>query len=198
MKLSLIDIQKIVSISQGNLKLAFIPSVSQPRVVSCNKHAPCVVSGCYSAKEKRFPAVIQARMKNYKSYKKNPDLFFYAISTWIKNVVPSYFRWHVTGDIVDKRYFEFMVNLALKNDKTNFLAYTKKYELLPETVPKNLSIFVSAWPNFKFKNPYKYPVAWMQDGSETRIPGNVYVCQSTCFECKFCWHPDRDVVFEKH
>ena len=196
--LNLNDIQRIVHISMGNMKLPFIPSVSQPRIITCNKKAPCIHSGCYAAKEKRFPQAINARMKNYNSYNNNPHLFFEAILTWIQNVMPTYFRWHVSGDIIDRYYIDSMIKIAEKNSRTNFLVYTKKYELIPNFTPKNMSVFASAWPDFELDTPYQYPVAWMQDGTETRIPENAYLCHGNCFSCKFCWHADRDVVFKKH
>jgi hypothetical protein len=62
-------------------------------------------------------------------------------------------------------------------------------------------IVFSAWPGMTFLNPHGHRVAWMQDGSETRVPDDAIECPGNCESCGLCFEHDRlgrDVVFHKH
>ena len=125
-------------------------------------------------------------------------------------VVYSYFRWHSAGDIVDMRYLQGMVDVANALNRTSFLAFTKKYELVNEyiasggVIPDNLHIVFSAWGNsLSVDNPNDFPVAYVRFGDEERdssIPENASECSGKCTTCLQCWNLGRgeSVVFNKH
>jgi hypothetical protein len=53
----------------------------------------------------------------------------------------------------------------------------------------------------KFENPHNHRIAWMQDGTETRIPKGAIECHGNCETCGLCYELPRlgvDVVFHKH
>jgi len=122
----------------------------------------------------------------------------------------SYFRWHAAGDIVDERYFDGMVKVAIDLPNTSFLAFTKKFEIVNKylrsggVIPENLHIVFSAWgDSFKIKNPYRFPVAYVRfsdDSQNKTIPKEAVECSGNCTKCLQCWKIKKgeSVVFNKH
>ena len=117
------------------------------------------------------------------------------------------FRFHVGGDIIDNMYFDYMVAIARDFPATKFLAFTKKYEIVNDyisngdTIPDNMSIVFSSWIGLEMINPHSFPVAWYQDGTETRIPESAIECFGTCDSCGICWNLKYlgvDVLFYDH
>jgi hypothetical protein len=120
---------------------------------------------------------------------------------------PAFFRWHVGGDILSTDYLRRMCEIAESNPKTLFLAFTKahsivnQYETDGERIPINLAVIFSAWPGMGFENPHGHRIAWMQDGTETRVPKDALRCFGNCEQCGMCFELPRlglDVVFPKH
>jgi hypothetical protein len=119
---------------------------------------------------------------------------------------PRLFRWHVAGDILNSEYLHGMCRIAGANPRTHFLAFTKAFEIVNryedhKAVPGNLVIVFSAWPGMTFLNPRSHRVAWMQDGTETRVPEDAIECPGNCESCGMCYELERlgrDVVFHKH
>ena len=76
-----------------------------------------------------------------------------------------------------------------------FYIYCVEYDL-------SLSIVLSMWPDhevFGIRNDLKK--AWMQDGTENRIPEGSVLCPGKCTTCKLCWHLKElghDIIFNKH
>ena len=112
-----------------------------------------------------------------------------------------FFRWHVSGDIMDQDYLENMKGIAKEYPDMNFLAFTKRYDLDFSDLPKNLAVVFSAWPDWPLPE-HSLPVAWMQDGTETRYDEDKTLeCPGNCETCGMCWSLkkiDRDVIFHKH
>jgi hypothetical protein len=119
---------------------------------------------------------------------------------------PRLFRWHVAGDILSEEYLCEMCRIAAENPDTHFLAFSKSFDIINgyedhQALPGNLVIVFSAWPGMKFDNPHGHRVAWMQDGSETRMPADAITCPGNCETCGRCYQLPklgRDVVFHKH
>ena len=200
-----------VKISTTNSKLGLIPSVNLPPIESCRKDCPC--SGdCYALKGRyRFKNVKETHKRNLQAYLDDPKQYFDDIYRAINNgiIVYSYFRWHASGDIVDKNYLIGMFDLARRLPTTSFLAFTKKFELVNEYVatndiPANLNIVFSAWDkDFKLDNPHNFPVAYIKFPDEERntaIPLDAIECSGDCTHCLRCWDICRgqSVVFHKH
>jgi len=193
-----------VSISNGNIKLGKIANVSLPPVITCNPQAPCHAD-CYANKAWRlYPTTRKAWNDNLIIFKKFRHFFFDDINEFLRKYKQRYFRWHVAGDIPNRTYFRGMVRLAKTNPNIRFLALTKRYNIINNynhKIPDNLRIVFSSWPKLRFSNPNKFPVAWLQDGTEDRIPNNALECPGNCETCGMCWSLKdlkRDMVFNKH
>lgn len=190
-----------VRISTKSQKLGRIPSVNVPPIFTCRKNAPCS-SLCYARKGTfGYDKVKKAHLHNYTCYNENQDKYFKDIHNWLNNdvVIYKYFRWHMAGDIIDMKYLYGMVELAKKNKKTKFLAFTKKFELVNMylathngELPKNLIILFSAWDNnFNVPNDYNLPVAYVDFKNKKLnpdIPADAKVCKGDCTTCRICWN----------
>jgi hypothetical protein len=192
-----------VKISSGNKKTGKINAISFPPIKSCSNNIPCT-DKCYALKSYRmYPNVKKAWEHNLELLNKDRDLFFKEISFFIVAKSPKYFRWHVSGDIQDQDYLERMKFLANSFPKTKFLAFTKQHSLNFENLPPNLSIIASMWPGWGNPKSTWLPKAWMQDGTETRIPGEAFECSGCCDSCHVCWELKKgltvwDIILPKH
>ena len=109
------QINEVVTISEGNQKLGKIPSVSQPPIISCPAGVPCAKKidgarpGCYVMHTYNIrPSVQKAYFKNWATFNADSRLFFDAVNNWVYRRRPSFFRWHVSGDIANQLYFDGM------------------------------------------------------------------------------------------
>ena len=72
----------------------------------------------------------------------------------------------------------------------------------PKHYQRNLGVIFSAWPRMRIDNPHGHRIAWMQDGTENRVPQNRrWVSWSTVKIAAVCFRLPklgRDVVFHKH
>lgn len=198
---------QLVSISKGNRKLGCVPNISMTPGKSCVKDVPCLGQGCYALKAPRlYPATRAAWRRNEYLARNHPDSYFKQIAAQVTTAKPRLFRWHVAGDILSGDYLRGMCRIAVANPHTHFLAFTKNFDVVNqfedrEAVPANLVIVFSAWPEMSFSNPHRHRVAWMQDGTETRVPEDAIECPGNCESCGMCYELDRlgrDVVFHKH
>ena len=199
------EIESHVSIAASNRKLTY-PSISLPPVITCRTGAPCF-KDCYSNKAWRlYPNTRLAWIKNLRTYKEFPGRYFQCIVEWININRSSHFRFHSAGDIVDKKYFLGVVDVAKRVPDTKFLIFTKQFQILERIdipIPRNLEIVYSMWPGLhKPANAKGFPFAWMQDGTETRMDmAKTTVCPGSCEECLDCFDlaiTGRDVMFHKH
>lgn len=194
--------EQLISIAAGNSKLGRIPNVSLVPGRDCGNCAHCV-KACYARKFfKMYPSVRTAWSKNSVAAHSSLRLYFRAIDAYIAKRAPKYFRFHVAGDILSQTYLGNMCKLARRYPGTAFLAFTKMHGLDYSNLPSNLTIVASMWPNQPIPAAVaNLPKAWMQDGSETRIPADAIPCPGTCDQCGMCWalpQLGRDVVFHKH
>lgn len=192
-------------VSVKNIKMGRICSVSLVPVVSCPVGVPCSKE-CYAMKAYRLrPNVRLAWGENLEFAKNDPFGYFNKINEFLSNRKHpvKFFRWHVAGDILDQTYLDCMNDIAKKHPETNFLAFTKNHGLYFQDLNPNFVIVLSFWPKWGdlAMVPANLPIAWMQDGTETRIPDGALECSGACDKCGMCWHlPElkRDVVFYKH
>jgi hypothetical protein len=122
-----------------------------------------------------------------------------------------FFRFHVSGDIVDNVYLAHMVEIAERNPHCEILCFTKKYEIINQhldfggTIPKNLHIILSAWVGLEMVNPFSLPEAHVRyrDGTTT-ARDDAKECSGNCSECAItdggCWSlkNGEQVVFNEH
>ncbi len=199
---------KRVTISRGNRKLGAIMNVSTEPVQCCPKGIPCAEGGCYALKSLRlYAATRKAWAKNGRIARTNPKSYFSQIANRIAGRRPRHFRWHVAGDILNADYLRQMCRIAVRNPRTQFLVFTKAfnivnaYENTGSALPRNLAVIFSAWPGMKIDNPHEHRIAWMQDGSEDRVPEDAVECPGDCENCGICFRLPklgRDVIFHKH
>jgi len=189
-------------ISKGNKKLGGIPNISLPPVWSCVKGIPCA-KGCYAMKAYRmYPNVKTAWNNNLALAKTNRIKYFTDIYDYIRDKKPNYFRWHVSGDILDFQYFRYMNDLAYIFPDTKFLCFTKNYKIVNDyktgyAIADNLKVYFSAWPEWIIDNPHNIPIAYMQDGT-VQVPESTYECPGSCLNCKYCFTNGNTIVFHKH
>lgn len=196
-----------VSISKGNAKMVAIPSVSLPPIVTCPKNCPCAKK-CYAAKLCRiYPSVKKAYENNLNILNSNPVEYWKQVDQSAKTT--RYFRYHVSGDIVDITYLANMVVIAEQNPHTHFLSFTKQYNIVNDFIenvshiPENLKIIFSEWDGMTIPNPYNLPTAAVIfKGTEPR--NHWKICGGNCAECACqgvgCWElkQGETVAFYEH
>lgn len=198
---------KKISISPGNSKMGFIPSVSLPPVVTCAPGCKCAAK-CYAAKLCRIrPSVKNAYNRNFEILITDPAAYWRQVRA--AAACSKYFRFHVSGDIVDDLYLYDMVLTAYKLPDTKFLAFTKRYGLVNEyissghAIPANLKIIFSAWPDMPMDNPYNLPVANVIFKYE-KPADHWKICGGNCMECACrgvgCWElkSGENIAFYEH
>ena len=196
-----------LKISKGNSKVGRIPSVSHTPIRGCAPGVPCT-KDCYAMKSYRmYPNVRNAWDSNLSLWESDPSAYISDIRDWLTRNKPKMFRYFVAGDIPDSGYVGMMCETADMFPNIKFLAFTKRHDLfdtdtcefIHEHLP-NLSVVASMWPCWG-NSDVNLPKAWMQDGSETRVPETAVECQGNCETCGMCWSLGkigRDVVFRKH
>ena len=183
-----------ISISPGNTKLGAIPSVSLPACITCNPAAPCFKK-CYAMRiTRRYKQSRDAYNRNLEIL--NSDSNSYWIQVKAAAMVTRFFRYHVSGDIPNIEYFNNMVQLSRELPNTEFLAFTKQYNIVNEylntgeTIPKNLKVLFSNWGTWKCENPYNLPTCEIIFKNENPCE-NWKICGGNCTECACrgigCW-----------
>lgn len=183
-----------VSISKGNAKMGAIPSVSLPACITCNPEAPCFKQ-CYALRiERRRASVKNAYENNLQVLQENPTAYWLQVKA--AATVTRFFRYHVSGDIVNSDYLLNMIKTAQELPGTNFLAFTKQYNIVNNfinsggRIPNNLKIIFSNWDTWKCDNPYNLPVCEIIFKGTTPAD-NWKICGGNCTECACsgigCW-----------
>lgn len=188
-----------VHISTGNTKLGKVGDISLMPGLTCIPGAPCR-RDCYARKFLFRKTVHKAWTDNTTLAKTEPRTYFNQVFEWIDRNKPRYFRWHVAGDILNQGYLDEMILIAKLFRDTRFLVFTKRFEFDYRDTPSNMSVLFSAWPGWQTP-PRKVGVraiAWMQDGTEIRVPIDATRCKGTCSSCFECWNATHDVMFRKH
>lgn len=192
-------------LSKGNSKIGNILNANVPAGVTCAEGAPCKGQGCYALKGTYLFKNVQARyQENLKSYLNDPVQTMGDILDQIPEGKELYFRWHSSGDIVDRQYLVMMIFIARSRPMVKFLAFTKKYDLVNEALkaydkPDNLTIVFSHWAGFPMHNPKGLPVTAVVELSDITTD-HMTICPGDCRDCKACWNLKKlqGVAFHKH
>ena len=198
-----------VNISKGNMKLGNIPSVSLPAGLTCIKNCVCY-DRCYARKIERLrPNVHNCYMQNYDLLKQDADRYFREVEGAI--MASRFFRWHVSGDIVDEKYLKNMIGIAERNKHCDMLCFTKKYDIVNNyiksggLIPSNLHLIFSVWKGLRIDNPYNLPEAHVRyRDKSTTARMSAKQCGGNCTECATsnggCWALNRgeQIVFNEH
>lgn len=185
-------------VSAGNMKLGAIMNISLPPVTTCHNCATCK-HYCYAVRSyNRLPDTAAAWNENYALFMADPVHYFNDISRAVK--MQRFFRWHVSGDIVNETYLFGMIAVARENPNCEFLAFTKAYQIVNRVIaagyatkgeyniPKNLHILFSAAPGTEMPNPYHLPECHInfEDPAKNTYKGGAtyeHHCNGNCTEC---------------
>lgn len=194
-------------VSNGNSKLGTIANMSLTPGKTCSPEAckTCLTGGCYAMKSYRMYKSVRAAWDN------NTELALTALDVMERDLMnyfssmnaPRFFRIHVGGDFVTREYAEMWARVAASNPGTNFLAFTKQWDMIRGIeFPENFSMVLSSWPGTTIPEDLRrlYSVAWLDDGSE-EIPADAIECPGNCSTCGVCWALAKrglDVKFAKH
>ena len=203
-----------VRISNSNSKMGAVTSVSTLPFITCPECCEHTCGAkCYAAK------LANLRPTVLKSYAINTALAIYKPAEFWKQVSAAacavrFFRFHVSGDIMGKAYFMHMIDTCRGNPKTEFLCFTKQFEIVNNWIsengalPENLHILFSGWSNLVPVNPHKLPETNVISRGESSawwdLPDNWKLCGGNCFNCACrgmgCWQAvSGDVIaFKEH
>lgn len=196
-----------LSVSNSNIKMGAVASISLPAVITCRPGAACA-SKCYALRmEMRRANVAKAYARNLALWVTDPASYErQAISA---AYMQRFFRWHVSGDIISRDYLAMMIRVAETCTRTEFLVFTKKYELINayinegNTLPENLHVIFSAWPGEALPNPHRLPVAAMVPKGSDPEP-DWQQCGGNCTNCACrgcgCWalKAGQTICFAEH
>lgn len=180
------------NISYNNGKMGSVPSVSYPPIFTCSG----ICSGtcgpdCYGlAMIIRTGAENGTRIKSWSrnliAYRENPEYHFSVISSAQK--INKFFRYFVSGDIIDAKYFEYMVKTSLENPGCTSLVFTKQYKIVNEwikqngSLPDNLQIIFSGGWGIQIPNPFNLPTSYCY-GSDEEKSDEWLTCPDDCSMC---------------
>ena len=205
-------------IKPGNSKMSeYVGVINMPAGFTCPGDAPCNnPRNCYALKGNYRTFASTATLRAWQCFRLfmlDADAFFERINAELDEADRlrpwKYFRWHETGDIVNARYFEGMVDVARRHKNTIFMAFTKKYEIVNAwidengSLPKNLVIIFSIWGKYGLGvNRHNLPCAYVEGvGGDEYISKSARECNGGCKDCDFqCWklRKRQSVVFHKH
>lgn len=195
-------------ISLGNSKLGKIPNISLPAIITCPEGVPCAKECYCNSKVFYWERAREKWRENFELYQTDPLSYFLQLQNFLEKKKPDYFRWHISGDVPDLEYRNYMISLIEKFPDTLFLMFTKRYNWdFFEKELDNFKVKYSAW-YFKtggvlhYTVPPKTPIAWLfREGDEVKdlpIKENAFVCKGKCNSCFYCWQNDKDVILPKH
>lgn len=208
-KSKLKPLENKVSVSQGNIKMGAIPSISLPPIISCRKNVPCAKCGaCYAYKiYKLRPSVHKAYDNNFEILKNNPDLYYATLESQL--MTNRFFRLHVSGDFYCEDYFRKVVEIVSKRPECSVLAFTKQYEIVNSfienggVIPENFKVIFSNWDEWKVENPFHLPESEVIF-KHTDVKDDWKICGGNCTECACkgigCWELKKGetIAFYKH
>ena len=189
-----------VRISKGNVKIGHTHNFSLAPGLTCLNCSGCI-KWCYDLKACwQYANVRIARAINTAMMYLNREATFEQIAEYIsKRRTHKFFRWHVSGDILDVDYFDHMVKIARMFPDWIFWTYTKAYTYVnewiringKENLPANLSVMFSEWSGMPMDNPYDMPTfkcimpGQEHNPSAWKCPGNCESCLKSGHGCPY-------------
>lgn len=198
-----------VSISKGNVKMGAVPSVSLLPLLTC----PAICNhtcgkDCYASKIANLrKSVLTSYARNTALLMVRPDLYWFDVKRAM--MINRFFRFHVSGDIPNREYFNNLVNACKENSHCKTLVFTKRFDIVNSWIdengdlPENLHILFSGWQDMKPENPHNLPETNVYEKNE-EPQEDWLLCGGNCFECGCrgvgCWQAKKgDVIaFKKH
>lgn len=176
-------------ISKGNRKIGLVHNFSIAPIITCSNCSGCK-DYCYDIKAVlQYKNVLKARAENTALMLEDMSGTFERIADYIsRRRVHKFFRWHVSGDIINYEYFEHMVEIARMFPDWIFWTYTKAYAIVNlwlyrnGRLPDNLTVMFSVWNGMDCPNPHNMPTfTCIQDGMEP--DPNAWNCPGNCTTC---------------
>lgn len=196
-----------VRISDSNSKMGAVASVSLLPFLTCpGTCAGTCGKSCYAAKLANMrPTVRNAYAINTAIAIKRPEIYWQQVNAAACAV--RFFRFHVSGDIINADYFANMVNVVRNNPYTEFLCFTKRFEVVNAwidengSLPENMHVLFSGWTNLEPVNPHCLPETnVIQKGEEIR--NGWTLCGGNCFNCAMagtgCWQAGKGETIAFH
>lgn len=198
-----------VSISGGNNKMGAVASVSTLPFLTCPARCKGTCGAdCYAAKIANLRStVLRSYARNTALAMLRPAVYWAGVNAAMAGV--RFFRFHVSGDIMNGEYFAEMVKVSAANPHCAVMVFTKRYEIVNAWIrehgdlPENMKVLFSGWSNLKAINPYNLPETNVYGKNEEPKP-EWLLCGGNCFECGCrglgCWQAKKgDVIaFRKH
>ena len=198
-----------VKFSGGNTKMGAVDSISTLPFITCPARCKGTCGAkCYAAKLANLrPNVLKNYAINTALAIYRPALYWAHIDDYLKGC--RFFRFHVSGDIIDSAYFAQMVKVARQNSHCEILCFTKRYEVVNGwidvngEIPANLHILFSGWQGLAPVNPYKFPETNVYTCDDD-FNDSWLTCGGNCFSCACrglgCWQAKKgDVIaFKMH
>lgn len=190
----------VICISSGNRKIGRVLNVSLAPIITCANCSECSKL-CYDIKAcLQYENVRDARARNTVLALYHRNEYFEAIERKLsKRRKNKYFRWHVSGDIIDIDYLDNMVQIARRHPDFIFWTYTKAYFIVNEyvkrhggnienAIPSNLTIMFSEWDGMAMVNPYGFPIfaCRLKDGNKNRTAESFETMYKCCGNCDVC------------
>lgn len=188
-------------ISMGNKKIGRVMNVSIAPIITCKNCKECKFF-CYDIKAiMAYPSCLDARARNTAILMMDREGFFACIDERISHSRRNskFFRWHVSGDMIDTDYLDRMAKIARKHPDWTFWTYTKMYALVnvyvddhggskDRAIPANLHIMFSKWDGMPMNNPHGFPVfaCQMPEGQGKDPDPATYIkhkCPGNCDTC---------------
>lgn len=196
-----------VRISAGNTKMGAVASVSLLPFLTCpSRCAGTCGAKCYAAK------LALLRYSVAKPYAINTAMALHRSEEYWQQVGDAmkgfrFFRFHVSGDIINSRYFAELVKRCEENPHCEVLVFTKRFEIVNAwmdqngALPQNLHLLFSGWSNLKPENPHGLPeTTVIERGAEPEETWKL--CGGNCFTCGCrglgCWQAQSGDVIAFH
>ena len=120
---------------------------------------------------------------------RNPARFWEQVSEAMANAES--FRFGVAGDVPNSAYFEGIINSCNENPHCVTWMFTKQYEIVNAyldnggTIPENLTVIFSEWPDIHMDNPHNLPVAYVSfKNGVCNAPKGAFECTGNCYDCR--------------
>ena len=177
------------NISTGNETMGKVYSFSTMPIATCASDIPCARLCYVRTHVLRYPSVRKNYDENTRMLKEGrmynelvEDLKEFMDKPRNKKV--ELFRWSVAGDMFSTDYYKAMCKTAIGLPHISFWTFTKQFDILREclkimTPPKNLTIILSQWNDFRPPVDLKdvFGVAYYDDGTHGQdIPKDGFVC----------------------
>lgn len=196
-----IPLEARTSISTGNTKLDSIPSLSLPPVTTCLPGALCITDGCYALNMLKGPYkanILAAWERNLRLWLEDPRAYWAQVHDFLRATSPALFRFNVGGNIPEVGYLWSMVHTAHLFPKTQFMAYTKREDILtvfgPDNlreIPTNFVLRCSVWPTVPIPAALdSLPKTYVSE--DPRAQG--VMCPGHCATCRACWSRARTQI----